>query len=191
MEENIELDKDHNTGSIRPMSLEFFEAFVDKTKNPLEDGFQPGQFYEEVPYEYLRGLLSLLSPIYGCMIEKYSRWNGDKIYIKEKCVGTFQTVRKKLLQGIDLAFFPDDIYIIAKCEDRMYVLAFCKFHKDRFVGCLKSSDPTIAFSQLEAYISSFKGQDEKNTGNYLDLPVNNLQPKRAFWRKNLSDVEEF
>jgi hypothetical protein len=189
-EDNTEQSSTNNN-SIAPMSLDMFGGWVDQTKNPLEDGILVGQFYREVPYEFLRGLLSLISPIYGCLIEKYSRWNGDKIYIKEKCIETFSTLRQRISKGVDLSFFADDIFIIGKCEDRLYILAFCKFHKDTFVGCLPHDDIEKAVLQLNDYIESFRGSPEKITGNYLELPVGNIEPKRKYWKKSISDVEEF
>ena len=173
------------------MSEEIFGGWVDKTKHPLENGFDLGQFYQRIPYEFLRGLLTITTPLYGCMVEKYSRWNGDKIIINNRCVDTFSTVRQRVIQGVDLAFLPDDVYILVQAEDRIYVLAFCKFPDDRFVGCLTHNDSAKAIDQLLDFIDSFRGQREKNTGNYIDLNISNLEPKRDYWRKNLSDVEDF
>lgn len=173
------------------MSIEIFDCIVDNAKNPLEDGIQTGQAYEKIPYEYLRGLLTVTTPIYGCMIEKYSKWNGDRIYINGKCIDTFNTVRQRISQGVDLSFFPDDIYLIVKAEEKLYVLAFCKFIDNRFICCLNIKDVDIAVERLAIYIESYRNQGEKNTGNFLDLPINNIEPKRDFWKSYPTDVEEF
>lgn len=175
---------------IEPMSFDHFESKC-VNKHPLEEGLLVGQVCEGVSFEYLRGLMTLLTPLYCCMVERYSRWNGDKIFIKDRMVDDFNGVRMKLNSGTDMAFFPDDLYVIAKGYKKVYVLAFCKDKNNRFICCLKHSDNKKAMTQLINFIESHRNNCIRTSGNYLDMPHNNIMPQRDFFKKNVGEVEVF
>ena len=174
-----------------PMSFDHFEGSVLENRHPLENGFEIGQFYERISFEYLRGLLSMLTPLYACMVERYSRWNGDRVLIKDRCVDTFDTIKQRMKSGVDLAYYPDDIYVIAKGEDSYFVLAFCKFKDHRFVGRLSSDDFDVCVNQLVSFLESHKGMCQNTTGNYLSLPFNNMQPVRDYFSSDPSKTQIF
>lgn len=175
---------------IEPMSFDHFES-KSVNKHILEENLSAGQVCENLSFEYLRGLMTMLTPIYCCMLERYSRWNGDKIFIKERIVDDFNGVRMKLNSGTDLAFFPDDLYVIAKGHNKLYVLAFCKNKDDRFLCCLRHLDGKKAIKQLLSFVESHRNNCVRTTGNYLDMPHNNIMPQRDFFKKDFREVEVF
>jgi hypothetical protein len=146
-----------------------------KTTNlNLLDDFKNNIVYTNIKYDFLLGLKSMLNICYCCMIEKYSIWNGDKIYTNNKITDTFDTVKIRYKDGVHLAYFPDDFIYLGETNSHFWIVYISKFDEDSFMCKIQKSKYTYkqVVSEIQHYITIQRNNtDNLITGNYLDMPV--------------------
>ena len=141
-------------------------------KNILDD-FKNNVIYVNLKYDFLIGFRSMLNICYCCMVEKYSTWNGDKIYTQNRISDTFDTIRARYTDGVHLSYFPDDFLYLGESDIHYWIVYLSKDSTDsfmcKFLKTKYSYKETI--SEIQKYIISHKNTTTMLTGNYLDMSV--------------------